>query len=188
MSTLVVVRKSRQVCIAADSQTTHGDLKQSSDYEIDHNKVFTYKNNLIGTVGSASNDMALFAALKKKKDCDFSNRQSIFESFCQLHKILKDDYHLNPDEQAEDPYESTRMEVLIANPYGIFGVYALREVFEYSRFWAAGSGRDFALGAMLGAYEKHDNPESIARLGAQAGVEFDASSCAPIKVQECRLK
>ena len=35
---------------------------------------------------------------------------------------------------------------MIANPSGIFAVYSMREVFEFDRFWAIGSGRDFALG------------------------------------------
>ncbi len=29
---------------------------------------------------------------------------------------------------------------LIANAHGIFGAYSMRDVLEYERFWASGSG------------------------------------------------
>ena len=186
MSTLVVVKKSGRVCIAADSQTTHGDMRQAGVYEEAHEKLFTYGENHIGTVGSAANELALQGALGKKT-YDLSSREAIFDSFCDLHKTLKDEYHLNPGEHEDDPYESSRMDVLIANTNGIFGVYALREVFEYSRFWAMGTGRDFSLGAMLQAYELHDNPAEIARCGIVAGIEFDVASGAPCAMKECAL-
>ena len=40
----------------------------------------------------------------------------------------------------------------IANAHGIFGVYSMRDVIEYERFWASGSGGDYALGAMHALY------------------------------------
>ena len=60
----------------------------------------------------------------------------------------KEQHFLNPKEEEDDPYESTQITALIANANGIFGVYSMREVFEYNHFWAVGSGREFALGAM----------------------------------------
>ncbi len=64
---------------------------------------------------------------------------------------------MKPDEEEDDPYESSQITALLANPNGIFfGVYSLREVYEYERFWAIGSGADYALGAMQAVY---DNPK-----------------------------
>lgn len=182
MSTIVVVKKGQQVCIAADSQTTHGDMKQAGAYEESHRKIFAYGESYIGAVGSVAHELALLGALSEET-YDLSSRQAIFESFCALHKTLKDRYYLNPSDREDDPYESSQMEVLIANASGIFGVYALREVFEYSRFWAIGTGGDFALGAMLKAYETSDDASEIARDGVAAGVEFDLSSDAPITLK-----
>lgn len=34
---------------------------------------------------------------------------------------------------------------LIANTSGIYGVYSMREVFEFTQYWAIGSGHEFAL-------------------------------------------
>ena len=58
-----------------------------------------------------------------------------------LHPVLKEDYYLLPDSGEEgDPYESTQVSILIASPAGIFGVYDMREVHEFKKFWAMGSG------------------------------------------------
>ena len=70
----------------------------------------------------------------------------------------KDEYFLNVVEGENDDYESSQMESLIANPMGIFAVYSWREVFEHERFWALGSGTEYALGAMHAAYDLVDNP------------------------------
>ena len=67
-------------------------------------------------------------------------RPAIFETFRKLHPILKEQHFLNPKEEEDDPYESTQITALIANAHGIFGVYSMREVFEYTQFWAAGIG------------------------------------------------
>ena len=55
--------------------------------------------------------------------------------------------------------------MLIANAHGIYGVYSYREVFEFERFWAIGSGRSFALGAMYAGYDKLKTAREIAELG-----------------------
>ena len=58
----------------------------------------------------------------------------------------------------------------------------MREVFEYNKFWAAGSGREFALGAMQSMYDKLDTAEAIARLGVEIGSTFDKNSALPMSV------
>jgi ATP-dependent protease HslVU (ClpYQ) peptidase subunit len=58
----------------------------------------------------------------------------------------------------------------------------MREVFEYSQFWAAGSGREFALGAMLSLYPKLRTAEAIARAGIEAGATFDRNTALPMTV------
>jgi ATP-dependent protease HslVU (ClpYQ) peptidase subunit len=69
---------------------------------------------------------------------------------------------------------------LIVNRSGIFGLYSLREVDQYSRFWAVGSGAEFALGAMKVAYELFDDAQAVARVGIEAGACFDSSSALPM--------
>ena len=105
----------------------------------------------------------------------------IFETWKELHEALKDDYFLNPNEDANDTVESTRMDVLIANQWGIFGVSAHRAVQEFSRFYSYGTGADYALGAMYLIFEGEDKTaEDIARLGVQAAAEFDDGTGLPV--------
>ena len=115
---------------------------------------------------------------------DLRDRLRIFESFRELHAELKEHYFLNPKEGDDEntPYESSRIDALIAHPGGIFGVYALREVYEYRRFWAIGSGAEYALGAMHARYADGD-AESVARAGVEAGAEFDTGSGLPVSSQ-----
>jgi len=69
---------------------------------------------------------------------------------------------------------------LIANPFGIFGVHSLREVTEYNKFWAIGSGAEYAIGAMFAIYDKAETAEEIAQMGVAAGAEFNNASSMPL--------
>jgi ATP-dependent protease HslVU (ClpYQ) peptidase subunit len=61
-------------------------------------------------------------------------------------------------------------------------------VFEFDRFWAIGSGRSFALGAMYTAFDKAKSAREVAELGVRAGCEFDKNSAGPIKLHTLKLK
>ena len=76
---------------------------------------------------------------------------------------------------------------IIANPSGIYAVYSMREVFEFDRFWAIGSGRDFALGAMYTVYDKARDARKIAEAGVLAGAEFDTGTSLPLTAHEVAL-
>ncbi len=181
MSTLVVVKKNGVACIAADTLTCFGNKKQLATYDAVPTKMLSAGDSYIGLVGSAAHNLVLESIFSnRKKQPNFNNRLKIFEFFRKLHVQLKEDYFLNPKEDEQDPYESSQMDLFIANSYGIFGVFSLREVFEYNKFWAIGSGGEFALGAMYSAYNHLDSAEEIAKIGVSAGVEFDDGSSAPI--------
>ncbi|MDM8565592.1 hypothetical protein QUF74_08060 [Candidatus Halobeggiatoa sp. HSG11] len=181
MSTLVVVKKNGVACIAADTLTCFGNKKLSATYDAFPTKMLSAGDSYIGLVGSAAHNLVVESLLfNMKKQPNFKNRLKIFESFRKLHSRLKDDYFLNPKEDEQDPYESTQMDLFIANRYGIFGVFSLREVFEYKQFWAIGSGGEFALGAMYAVYNELDSAEEIAKIGVNAGIEFDDGSSVPV--------
>ena len=80
-----------------------------------------------------------------------------------------------------------RVDALIMNSAGIFGLYSLREVDQYTRFWAIGSGAEFALGAMRVAYDLFDTADEIARAGIEAGACFDSSSALPLSSYSMEL-
>jgi len=185
VTTLVMVKKAGVVSIAGDSQSTFGETRVGATYDARYNKIFRLDDNFIAVSGSAAHDLVLQSALVKLKNRDLSSRLAIFETFRKLHNKLKEDYFLNTEEEDNDPYESSQMTVLIANPHGIFAVYSMREVYEYHRFWAIGSGRDFALGAMYASYDSAMTAAEIAQLGVKAGAEFDIASSLPMTLYSC---
>jgi ATP-dependent protease HslVU (ClpYQ) peptidase subunit len=180
MTTIVAVRKNDQIVIAADSLTTFGDTRLSAQYDRASEKIVHYKGTYLGLCGSAAHQLVFQNLLAKHGDLDFSTRGAIFETFRKLHPILKEQHFLNPKEEEDDPYESTQISALVANLHGIFGVYSMREVFEYTRFWAVGSGREFAIGAMHAQYGRLRTATAIAKAGVEAGATFDRNSGMPM--------
>jgi len=190
VSTIVAVLKNDIACIAADSLTSFGETRQAAEFVTDYDKILPLaEDSYIGIVGSAAHHLVMQNLLHRHADkIDFSDRFNIFESMRELHPILKDEYYLNSKDENDDSYESSRVDALIVNCNGIFGLYSLREVDQYSRFWAVGSGAEFALGAMKVAYDLFDDAESIARAGIEAGACFDCSSALPMtsyRLQVC---
>ena len=199
MSTIVAAVKNGVACIAADSLTSFGDTKQSAEFVVNSDKILSLANSSIsadaqsmaymGIVGSAAHHLVLQNLVVDHADkVDLSDRMSIFITLKTIHPILKEEYFLNSKEEDEDSYESSRVDALIMNENGIFGLYSLREVEQYSRFWAVGSGSEFALGAMQTAYEIYDTAEQIAQAGVVAGATFDNASSLPMTSYTLKLK
>jgi len=134
--------------IASDS-LNFSETRLPDGYEANL-KLFRVGNSVIGTVGSIAHLPVLQQALASlaPEDVQLHRREGIFETFVDLRPRLKQRFFLNTKEQGSEPYESSQFSILIADRSGIFGVGSYREVFEFPRFWAIGSGRRFALGAM----------------------------------------
>ena len=183
MTTIVVVKKNGQIAIGADTLVTFGETRLPGIYEA-NDKIIRIGDSYIGLAGSTAHFEVLRRALTGMDNPRLHSRHDVFETFLKAHQVLKEQYFLNPKEEDDDPYESSQITALIANPSGIFGVYSYREVFSFERFWAIGSGRNFALGAMYASYEGGRDARTIAQLGVDAGTEFDKSSAGPNRVFE----
>jgi ATP-dependent protease HslVU (ClpYQ) peptidase subunit len=188
MTTLVAVRKNDEIVIAADSLTTFGDTRLSAEFDRTPDKILHYQGTYIGLCGSAAHQLVFQSMLAKEGALDFSTKAGIFETFRKLHPILKEQHFLNPKEEEDDPYESTQVTALVANENGIFGVYSMREVFEYTRFWAVGTGREFALGAMHAQYGRLRSAAAVATAGIDAGAAFDRNSALPMTLYTVPVK
>lgn len=187
MTTIVAVRKNGYAVIAADTLTTFGNTRLHATQDASHDKILRIGDNYIGVCGSAAHHLVLSSLLAKTPDLQLNSKEAIFETFRKLHPILKEECFLNPKEDEEDPYESSQITALIANANGIFAIYSMREVFEYTQFWAIGSGHEYALGAMHQAYGHGDDAAEIARAGVDAGIAFDKNSAAPITLYSTKL-
>jgi ATP-dependent HslUV protease subunit HslV len=183
MTTVTVVRKEGRIAIAADTLTKWGGGKESADYVANHEKIIRVGDSLIAITGSATFKLILtdyFSSLEVPPELDSAER--IFRVWNTLHGALKEHYYLQAGEDKEEDLESSRMDVLIANPHGIFGVAAHRTVQAFSKFYAYGSGSPYALGAMYAAYRAPSlDAEAVARLGVMAAAEFHDETGLPIQ-------
>lgn len=187
MTTIVVAKKDGKVGIGADSLTTFGTTKLSSSNDQAPSKLFEHDGSVIGICGSAATQLVIESILKDVQ-VDLTSREKIHKSFTHLHKILKEEAFLNPKEDEDDPYESSQITCLIANDTGIYGVYSLREVFEYQKFWGIGSGMVYALGAMNAVYNRARDVTRVVQAGVFAGCEFDSASGLPMNMSVIKLK
>jgi len=189
VTTICVARKNGQVAVAADALVTFGDTRLGHGYEA-NDKVFRIGDSWVGMAGTTAHFPVLRRALGAlpRQELKLSSRDEVFETFLKLHPKLKEQFFLNTKEEESDPYESSQFTVLIANANGIFGVYSYREVFEFDRFWAIGSGRSFALGAMYAHFDRGRTAREVAELGVRAGCEFDKNSDGPVRAHTIKLK
>jgi ATP-dependent protease HslVU (ClpYQ) peptidase subunit len=189
MSTLVIVRKGNRAAIAADSLSTENRIKIAAENILNHQKILKIKDAYIGFTGWAGMHNIFESIIERyPREWDFRSRKHIFETFRILHRKLKEDYFIETREEDDQPVESSQTKCLILSPGGIFEVNGLREVTEYKKFWANGSGSRFALGAMHSVYEMHDAPDKIALVGVEAGCSFDEHSAMPSEVFSLDLK
>lgn len=193
MTTVVVVKKNKQIVIAAESLVTFGDTRLNHRFEA-NTKIFKFETATGSTYIGMAGTVAHFPALRKainalpKVDRKFGSKDEVFDTFLKLHPVLKDTYFLQTKEEDNDPYESSQFSVVIANQTGIYGLYSYREVFEFKEFWGIGSGRGFALGAMHATFNKAKTAREIAQAGIQAGCEFDKNSGGAMDLYTIKMK
>ena len=187
MTTIVAVRKNGIVAIAADTLTTFGNTRLPATMDSSHDKILHIGDSYVGVCGSAAHHLVLASLLGKSTDVQLNSKEAIFETFRKLHPVLKEECFLNPKEDEEDPYESSQITALIINASGLYGIFSMREVFEYTQYWAIGSGHEFALGAMQHAYPQLESASDIARAGVEAGIAFDKNSAAPVTLYTVTL-
>jgi ATP-dependent HslUV protease, peptidase subunit HslV len=182
MTTIAVVRKNGHAAIAADTMTKWGTGKETAEYIINHSKILKVGGSYIGVTGSATFKTILQDYFGRPRAyARFETPFEIFRTWQKLHAALKHDYYLITGHSEEDVLESTRMDALIVNARGIFGVAAHRTVQEFSKFYAFGSGGDFAMGSMHSTYgEPRRSAQDVAQVAIEAAAEFDDSTGVPV--------
>ncbi|MCA9001860.1 MAG: MFS transporter [Planctomycetes bacterium] len=188
MTTLIVAQKSGRATICADTLTSYGGSRETARDIVNCDKLLRVGDAYLGTTGPAAMLLALTSYFRSRgARRDFSSPLAVFESAREWHAALRDDFTLNPREDPSDPFESSQTEVLICSPHGLFGVYPLRSVQQYKRFYAFGSGAEYAMGAMHAVYDYLDRPEDIAIAGLEAAASFDEGSALPYTLHSMDL-
>ena len=164
MTTIAVVRKNGYAAIAADTMTKWGTGKETAEYIINHSKILKVGNTYIGVTGSATFKTILQDYFGRSRTyARFDTPFAIFKTWHKLHAALKQEYYLVTGHSEEDVLESSRMDALIVNARGIFGVAAHRTVQEFSKFYAFGSGGDFAMVRCIPPTPRRAGPRKASR-------------------------
>lgn len=190
MTTIAVVRKGGVAAIAADTLTKWGSAKETAGYIVNSEKILKVGNNHIAVTGNATFKLILKDYFDEYgSDIQLGSAEEIFKAWNKLHSVLKERYFLMPEEDKEDALESSRMDVLIANAQGIFGVSGHRTVQEFSKFYAYGSGSDYALGALWANYDRKGlSAAQIARRAIEAAADFDDGTGLPLQCFTVKLR
>jgi ATP-dependent HslUV protease, peptidase subunit HslV len=190
MTTIAVVRKNGYAAIAADTLTKWGSGKESATYIANNTKVVKAGDSFLASSGTATFKLIMrdyFA--QRGVPARFDTTINIFKTWQAFHAVLKERYYLVTVGEKDDTIESSKFDVLIANPHGIFGVGAHRTVQEYRKFYAIGTGTDLALGAMYASYDNSKlSAEQLARLAITAAAEFDDATGLPAVSHSVKLK
>ena len=182
-------KENGQIAIAADTLTKLGNIYESAEYISSNSKIVQDGQNYFAHVGHASFGLVLNSLfVSRKKSFKLDSAQAVFEMAREIHPILKNDYFLNPNRDSDDEFETSQHQYLIANAYGIFGVYSYRSVQEYSKFYSFGSGSEFALGAMEALYDLDFSAEEIARKAVEAAAKFNDGTGLPVEVHALKAK
>ena len=190
MTTIAVVRKNGYAAIAADTLTKWGSGKESADYVANNAKIVKVGDTYIAGSGTSTFKLIVrdyFA--QRGVPARFDTSIEIFKTWQAFHAALKEQYYLVTVGDKDDTIESSKFDVLLANPHGIFGVGAHRTVQEYRKFYAIGTGTDLALGAMYAAYDRPGlSAEQLARLAVEAAAEFDDGTGLPVTSHAVKLR
>ena len=189
MTTIAVVRKNGYVAIAADTMTKWGTGKETAEYVVNHHKTFKVGDTVVAITGNTTFKAMLADYFERPKvEAHFDTVHNIFKTWQTMHAVLKEEYFLNASAGSDDPVESTRVDVLLANKHGIFGVAAHRTVQEFSKYYAFGSGADYAMGSLYATYkDKHRDAEDLAKLAVEAAAEFNDGTGLPLTSYRIKL-
>ena len=182
MSTIVAVKKDNQIIIGADTLTKYGESKETAEFKENYSKIVEVEDNLIAFVGHASFGLILDSYFSSLEELPrMKSRIEIFQMARALHPVLKKDYFLVAND--EDSFEGSDVDCLVANQSGIFGVYSMQNVHQFSKFYAFGSGGHYAMGAMNALYHENKDAREIALAGLESAITFDDASAGPIEIK-----
>lgn len=191
MTIITAVKKNQKIAIACDTlaSSTNGGLHTPAEYLAAPIKLLTSGNSIFGVAGSFAVRQIFIDLLQREEPVNLKTREDIFRWLLSHQESLKTDYFMKTDNgnDKKQPAQSQWLSSLVINPHGIFFISAYREVTEYTKFWAIGSGNRFALGALEALYDQDLSAEEIATQAARVATKFSPSCAEPIMVQSMDL-
>lgn len=128
--------------------------------------------------------------LSWRKRIQLSSKQAVFKFFLGFWDDLHEHYSLVDDQAAneESPFADLDSNFLVVSPGGIFHVTDAMPVLEVDRFYAIGSGKEYAFGALDVLYEQDLDPAALATRAVQTAIRFDSSCGGEIVCDTLKLK
>ncbi|MEM7229972.1 MAG: hypothetical protein AAF432_14280 [Planctomycetota bacterium] len=175
MSVVVAVRKNGKTVLAADSLTTFGDSEMTPGINARSAKISRIGNAVVGSTGWGVYDDILAHYLRDRDAPDLSTAQSIFAFFLEFWKALHDAYPFVNDQAGgkDTPFGDLDSTFLVGSALGIFKVSSDLGVTPFERYYAVGSGSEYALGALYESYDGLGESDLIARGAVSAACAFD---------------
>lgn len=185
MSIAVAVRKGKHTVLAADSQSNLGAFKVDPDNLI-CSKIRRIGSSLLATTGWGLYENIIGDFIAKKRRPPLTSTASIFRFFLDLWKALHDRYPFvndQPDRNDDSPFGDLDASFLVVNTAGIFYVASDLSVTVFEKYYAVGSGADFALGAISVLYDEDVDAEYLGRKAVEAALMFDPHCGGKINLQ-----
>lgn len=182
MTVITAAIKNGKISISSDTQLNFGSLQVNAKYVENRNKLFPINGSVIGVTGWSATSQILEHLIESEPELfKLESRWQIFETLLALQEKLKEEYFIETREDSDQPVESNQLDGLIINGKGLYQFGSYREVHQYSRFWALGSGKRYALGAMHALFDSDATAEEISAAGVNAAAEFDDACNLPVK-------
>ncbi len=175
MSIILAIRKDHRLVMAADTLTSFGDSGSVPQDNARASKIGRIGDSLVGGAGWAVYDDILADFLSTRPTPDLSSSRKIFSFFLEFWRSLRDSYTFVNDQAVsrETPFSDLDSTFLIANAGGIFTVASDLGVTPLNRYYAIGSGAEYAMGVLYTMYERSEDIEGLATDAANAAIAMN---------------
>jgi len=186
MSVVVAVRKNDSIVMAADSLTCFSEDEQLPQDNSRSAKIIRVGHSILGGAGWGIYDDILGDFLADRDPPAFDSERSIFQFFLELWKALHDKYTFVNDQASskDSPFGDLDSSFLIANRSGLYRVCSDLCVSRFQRYYAVGSGSEYAMGAMHALFDDTLDAAQIAERSVRSAIAFNVYCGGEIDVLE----
>ncbi|MCU0555117.1 MAG: hypothetical protein MUF17_10205 [Syntrophales bacterium] len=190
MTVVAAVLKRKSLVIGADTQINFGDSCMPGT-NIKTSKLFTINGTYVAGSGWALYDNIIQDLLsdRKNRNLNLDDERSIFKFFNNLYFTVKEKYsYVNSQCNGHNtPFADLDARFLVAGRSGIFYVSANMSVHKFERYYAIGSGCDYALGAIHVLYDCDLSAKDICHRALSAAIDMDVHCGGPPEIHEINL-
>jgi ATP-dependent protease HslVU (ClpYQ) peptidase subunit len=175
MSIALAIEKNGELILAADTLTSFGHTKVPPVLHA-ADKVRRVGASFLATTGWGLYENILDDVIARRKAVRLGSREQIFAFFLRLWSDLHKKYSFvndQIDEKESGPFGNLDSTFLVANRSGIYYVGPDMSVTRVERYFAIGSGSQFALGVLHALHDSKLGAEEIARRAIAAAIAFD---------------